>query len=143
MSSSKFFIKKLSSDATMPTRGSRYAAGHDLYSAVDLVIPAHSRAVVPTDIAMSIPVETYARVSARSGLSVKHGIEVGAGVVDADFRDGVGVVLYNHSNTDFHVKKGDRIAQVILERISMEEAHEVEDLDATERGTGGFGSTGV
>lgn len=76
-------------------------------------------------------------------MSWKHAIDVGAGVVDADYRGPVGVLLFNHSDLDFQVKAGDRIAQLIIERIMTPEVVEVLDLDSTARGEGGFGSTGV
>ena len=79
----------------------------------------------------------------RSGLAAKSFIDVGAGVVDEDYRGPLGVVLFNHANADFEVKQGDRIAQLICEKIVYPELVEVEDLDQTERGEGGFGSTGV
>ena len=86
-----------------------------------------------------------ARVSTapRSGLAVKKHIDVGAGVVDADYRGNVGVVLFNFSDEDFPVAPGDRVAQLILEKIDMASVEEVEDLPDTARGAGGFGSTGV
>ena len=79
----------------------------------------------------------------RSGLAWKHSIDVGAGVIDADYRGPVGVILFNHSDTDFEVKVGDRVAQMIIQQIVMPEVVEVQDLDSTLRGEGGFGSTGV
>lgn len=79
----------------------------------------------------------------RSGLAWKHSIDVGAGVIDADYRGSVGVILFNHSDVDFKVEPGDRIAQLIIERVMMPEVVEVLDLDSTARGDGGFGSTGV
>ncbi len=79
----------------------------------------------------------------RSGLAWKHSIDVGAGVIDADYRGPVGVILFNHSDTDFTIHAGDRIAQLILELIVTPQVLEVEDLDATTRGEGGFGSTGI
>jgi dUTP pyrophosphatase len=79
----------------------------------------------------------------RSGLALKHSIDVGGGVVDADYRGPVGVVLFNHSDVDFAVKPGDRVAQMIIQVIATPEVAEVDDLDATVRGEGGFGSTGV
>ena len=78
----------------------------------------------------------------RSGLAVKHGIDVGAGVVDYDYRGPLGVVLFNFGQEPFEVKAGDRIAQLVLERIVTPAVEEVEELDSTERGAGGFGSTG-
>ena len=82
-------------------------------------------------------------VAPRSGLTWKHSIDVGAGVIDADYRGSVGVILFNHSDIDFEVRVGDRIAQLIIEKIMTPNVMEVEDLDATVRGEGGFGSTGV
>jgi deoxyuridine 5'-triphosphate nucleotidohydrolase len=79
----------------------------------------------------------------RSGLALKNFIDTGAGVVDFDYRGNVGVVLFNHGEDDFSVSRGDRIAQLILERISMAQIEETEELPSTERGAGGFGSTGV
>jgi len=79
----------------------------------------------------------------RSGLAWKHSIDVGAGVIDADYRGDVGVILFNLSDKDFEVKRGDRIAQLILERIAIAVVEEVDDLDVSVRGAGGFGSTGV
>lgn len=95
-----------------------------------------------TDLSIAIPKDTYARIAPRSGLAWKHFIYTGAGVVDYDYRGNVGVILFNHSDKDFEVKKGDRVAQMILERIVTPGVVEVEDLDATDRGAGGFGSTG-
>ena len=85
----------------------------------------------------------YARIAPRSGLSVKKSIDVGAGVVDRDYRGEIGVVLINHSNKDFEVNVGDQIAQMILEQIKTPEVVEQADLDETDRGDKGFGSTGM
>jgi len=136
-------IKKLTEHATMPVRGSPLAAGFDLASAYDVVIPAGGKGIAKTDLAMKIPTTCYGRIAARSGLAWKKHIDVGAGVIDADYRGNVGVVLFNHGKEDLVINKGDRVAQLVLERISMMPAMEVEDLDSTERGAGGFGSTGV
>jgi len=136
-------VKKLSENAILPHRGSAHAAGYDLASAVEATVPARGKALVGTDLSIAIPEGTYARVAPRSGLALKHSIDVGAGVIDADYRGPVGVVLFNHSEVDFAVKPGDRIAQLIIEVIMTPEVAEVEDLDATVRGEGGFGSTGV
>ena len=141
-------------------------------------MPARGKALVATDLSISIPEGTYARVgkfpiftsiprelyrfvdsslslvlimgffffffaAPRSGLAWKHSIDVGAGVIDADYRGPVGVILFNHSDVDFEVKVGDRIAQLIIEKILTPDVVEVEDLDSTVRGEGGFGSTGV
>ena len=96
-----------------------------------------------TGLSISFPTGLYARIAPRSGLALKKFIDVGAGVVDADYRGEVGVVLFNHGDQDFEVKMGDRIAQLILEKIDTPPVEEVQGLDDTVRGTGGFGSTGV
>lgn len=135
-------VKRLSENATIPKRGSDGAAGYDLYSASDCVIPARGKGLVPTEISIAIPYGTYARIAPRSGLAWKNSIDTGAGVVDYDYRGPVGVILFNHGDADFQVKKGDRVAQMILERITTPEIVEVAELSDTKRGAGGFGSTG-
>lgn len=94
-------VKRLSEHAILPTRGSPGAAGYDLSSAYDDVVPAHGKAIIKTDLSIAIPHGTYARIAPRSGLAVKHFIDTGAGVVDEDYRGPVGVVLFNHSDADF------------------------------------------
>ncbi|KAL1336381.1 hypothetical protein HN51_030750 [Arachis hypogaea] len=136
-------VKKLSNNAVLPSRASPLSAGYDLSSAVETKILARGKALVATDLSISIPEGTYARIAPRSGLALKHSIDVGAGVIDADYRGPVGVILFNHSDVDFEVKVGDRVAQLILEKIVTPDVVEVEDLDSTVRGEGGFGSTGV
>jgi len=133
---------KLTPNATAPTRGSKFAAGYDLYSAYDYTIPATGKAIAMTDIQIQLPVGCYGRVAPRSGLAAKHHIDIGAGVIDIDYRGNVGVVMFNHSQQAFEVKKGDRIAQLICEQILYPELEEAKSLDETERGEGGFGSTG-
>eukprot|EP00192_Tetraselmis_astigmatica_P014922 CAMPEP_0117686942 /NCGR_PEP_ID=MMETSP0804-20121206/22791_1 /TAXON_ID=1074897 /ORGANISM="Tetraselmis astigmatica, Strain CCMP880" /LENGTH=165 /DNA_ID=CAMNT_0005498813 /DNA_START=230 /DNA_END=723 /DNA_ORIENTATION=- len=135
-------VKKLSDNAVLPRRGSDKAAGYDLSSAIRTTVPKRGKAMVPTDLSIAIPPGTYARVAPRSGLAWKHSIDTGAGVVDEDYRGPVNVILFNHSDTDFEIKAGDRIAQLVLERICTPEVEEVEDLDSTARGASGFGSTG-
>ncbi|KAF5187597.1 Deoxyuridine 5'-triphosphate nucleotidohydrolase [Thalictrum thalictroides] len=136
-------VKKLSEKAIIPSKGSALSAGYDLSSATEIKVPARGKALIPTDLSIAIPQGTYARVAPRSGLAWKHSIDVGAGVIDADYRGPVGVILFNHSDVDFEVKIGDRIAQLIIEKIMTPEVVEVDDLDSTVRGSGGFGSTGV
>jgi dUTP pyrophosphatase len=136
-------IKKLTPNATLPTRGSGGAVGYDLYSTDEVVVPPTHRVLVGTGIAMVLPNGVYGRVAPRSGLAVKHGIQVGAGVVDPDYTGEVKVVLFNHGDKDFEVKKGDRVAQLILERCETPEVEEVGTVEDTERGAGGFGSTGA
>lgn len=136
-------IKRLSENAVIPTRGSDLSAGYDLSASQPATIPPGGRAIVRTDLSIACPPGTYGRVAPRSGLTVKKGIHVGAGVIDADYRGAVGVVLFNLGQEDFEIKQGDRIAQLILEEIMMVPVLEVDDLDETVRGSGGFGSTGV
>jgi dUTP pyrophosphatase len=137
-------VKKLSYDAIIPTRGSDGAVGYDLYSSEDAVVPCQcGRALVGTGIALSLPNDVYGRVAPRSGLAVKHCINVGAGVIDPDYTGEVKVVLFNHGDKDFEVKKGDRIAQLILERCETPMVKEIGLLEETLRGSDGFGSTGL
>ncbi len=136
-------FKKLGIYATLPVRASKYAAGYDLFSATDIYISAHGKQVVPTDIAIAVPIGYYGRVAPRSGLTVKHFLDVGAGVIDSDFRGNVSVVMFNFSDVDYQVSIGDRIAQLIIEKIYTGSAWEVfDELNETSRGEDGFGSTG-
>lgn len=134
---------KLSDKAHAPTKGSAFAAGFDLRSAYYYVIPANGKELIKTDLQVEVPAGTYGRVAPRSGLAWKSHIDVGAGVIDADYRGNVGVILFNHSDQKFEVAPGDRVAQLICERIAYPELEEVKSLETTERGAGGFGSTGV
>ncbi|XP_028984658.1 deoxyuridine 5'-triphosphate nucleotidohydrolase, mitochondrial isoform X2 [Betta splendens] len=133
---------RLSNHATTPTRGSSKAAGYDLYSAYDYSIGSMDKAIVKTDIQIAVPHGCYGRVAPRSGLAAKHFIDVGAGVVDEDYRGNLGVVLFNFSKETFEVRKGDRVAQLLCEKICYPDLVEQETLDETDRGAGGFGSTG-
>merc|ERR1711992_103678 len=96
-------VAKLSDKAMVPTKGSKLAAGYDLYSAYDYVIPAQGKVIAKTDISIRVPDGTYGRIAPRSGLSAKHHIDVGAGVVDQDYTGNVGVVLFNHAPGDFSI----------------------------------------
>ena len=138
----KVFLR--SPAAKLPTKGSALAAGYDLYASQPGLIPAKGQGLIATDISIIVPEGTYGRVAPRSGLAVKNGISTGAGVIDADYRGEVKVVLFNHSDKDFEVKAGDRIAQLVLEVIVNADIVEIDadELDTTERGAGGFVSTG-
>ena len=124
----------------MPTKGSRMAAGHDIYALEEGMIPAKGQVLVRTGIAIGLPKSTYGRLAARSGMASKNGIAVGGGVIDADYTGEVEVILQNHGMEDHQFKAGDRIAQIIVEKIQQDEAMEIDELDETERGTEGFGS---
>lgn len=136
-------VKKLCYDAIVPTRGSDGAVGYDLYSSEDAVVPCQAgRALVGTGITVVLPPGVYGRVAPRSGLAVKHCINVGAGVIDPDYTGEIKVVLFNHGEKDFEIKKGDRIAQLVLEKCETPPIEEISIVEDTERGSSGFGSTG-
>lgn len=139
----KLLIKKLSEFATIPSKGSKYAAGYDLYAAYDYTIKARGKEMVKTDLQISVPPGTYGRIAPRSGLAWKNSIDTGAGVIDFDYRGPVNVILFNFGDQDFEIKRGDRIAQLVCEKIEYPEIEEVGDLENTDRGANGFGSTGV
>jgi dUTP pyrophosphatase len=134
-------VLKLSENACIPKRGSEFAAGYDLSSVENAVVKARGKSMIDTGISLGIPEGCYARIAPRSGLTWKHSIDVGAGVIDADYRGSIRVILFNHSDVDFEVKIGDRIAQVILEKVLTPEVEIVSSLSETIRGVGGFGST--
>ncbi|XP_031327694.1 deoxyuridine 5'-triphosphate nucleotidohydrolase, mitochondrial [Photinus pyralis] len=129
-------------EAFSPIKGSVKAAGYDLKSAQDCQVPARGKAIVSTGIKVQLPEGCYGRIAPRSGLAAKNFIDVGAGVVDEDYRGELKVILFNHSDSAFEVKAGDRIAQLICEKIFYPDIEEVKELSETERGEGGFGSTG-
>ncbi len=136
-------VKKLCYDAIVPTRGSDRSVGYDLYSSEDAMVPSQAgRAIVRTGITVVLPPGVYGRVAPRSGLAAKHCINVGAGVIDPDYTGEIKVILFNHGLKDFEIKKGDRIAQLILERCETPPIEEISIVEDTERGSGGFGSTG-
>ena len=127
----------------VPDRGSDHAAGLDLYAATSAHLPPGARCVVGTNIAVAIPEGHVGLVWPRSGLAVRHGIDVLAGVIDSDFAGEVGVVLINHGQEGYIVNEGDRIAQLLIQPVVMATPVLVDELPETARGTGGYGSTGV
>ena len=135
-------VKLLSPKAKLPTKGTSLAAGYDLSSAQQVIIPANGRALIQMDLSISVPKGTYGRIAPRSGLAVKHGITTGAGVIDADYTGPIGIVLFNHGDQEFNIQEGDRIAQLILEQVANKPVIEVWELTQTQRGDKGFGSTG-
>jgi dUTP pyrophosphatase len=140
-------IVTLSSHALLPKKGSVNAAGYDLYSIETGVIKPKERRLIPTGISLAIPSGYYGRIAPRSGLAFKHGIDVMAGVIDSDYRGEVGVILYNSDSfNDFIFNIGDKIAQIIFEKhydFVFNEVFQIKDLNETQRGSGGFGSTGI
>tara|TARA_Y100001938_G_scaffold7351_1_gene9056 strand:+ start:2062 stop:2511 length:450 start_codon:yes stop_codon:yes gene_type:complete len=135
-------IKKLSSDAQMPTKAHSSDAGYDLYSSEPIILAPMERKVVKTGIAIALPTSLYGRVAPRSGLAVKKGLDVLAGVVDSSYRGEVGVVLINLSNERIYLDKGSKIAQLILEAHHDAQWEEVDSLPESDREDRGFGSSG-
>lgn len=136
-------IKRLTLDATLPTRASPGSVGYDLYSLNDLVIQPNSRDIVSTGVCATIPLGCYGRIAPRSGLTVKYGIHVGAGVIDPDYTGELKVCLFNLGSVPFEIKQGERIAQLILEKCSTPLIQEVNELQKTMRANRGFWSTGA
>ena len=142
----KLFVKRLTPDSILPTRGSRYAAGLDLYASETVCIPIGSLDtsgnLVSTGISMVIPNGYYGRIAPRSGMSVKYGLIVNAGVIDSDYRGEIKILFNNFTKSNVIIHKGDKVAQIIIEKIALLDVEEVDDLKDTERGNNGFGSTG-
>ena len=135
--------KRLSDKGTLPTRAHKYDAGWDLYSSENLQIVSNHRRTVSTSIALSIPDGYVGLIWPRSGLAVKRGIDVFAGVIDAGYRGEIKICLYNSSGTTVEISSGDRVAQIIFHKLPETNMLEVDDLEDSERGVGGFGSSGV
>ncbi len=141
-------IKKIIDVAKLPIFGSESAAGMDVFATDDVIIQPNGRSLVGTGITVSWigpdAENYYLRVAPRSGLAVKSNIDVGAGVIDYDYRGELKVLLINnHHVNKFHVSRGDKIAQLILEKINRPNIVEVSEHSETKRGENGFGSTGV
>jgi len=132
----------LEEGAKVPIRGSKLSAGYDLFSNEESLIPAGERKLISTGIRIRFPEGHYARVAPRSGWAVKKSIDVGAGVIDIDYAGIVMILLINNSKEEIKIPRHERIAQLILEKISNPEIEIADILDLTERGDGGFGSTG-
>ncbi len=140
-------IKKLNANAVIPKAATGGSAGMDLYACLDsdVVLKPGERALIPTGIAIALPDSSYvAYIFARSGLAIKNGITLSncVGVVDSDYRGEVKVGLVNLSDKDYTVTSGERIAQMVIAPVIIPEICEANELDETERGAGGFGSTG-
>ena len=140
-----FKVALINDKAQVPLSATDGSAGYDLFATEALVIPSNKRSAVSTGISVEFPSDHYLRIAPRSGLAYKSGIDVGAGVIDSDYKGEIKVILFNHSDTDFIINVGDRIAQMIYVKISKPTLNVVpfDELSKTERGEGGFGSTGV
>ena len=145
-------IKLNHPNAVLPTRGSKYAVGYDLYSCEELIIGKNNSALVDTGIILDIDLDIhnefnslYARIAPRSGISYKKKTTVGAGVIDPDYRGNIKILIFNHNNEEaLHIQKGDKIAQLIFEKVYTPKIFKIEnnEVSETDRGLIGFGSTG-
>jgi dUTP pyrophosphatase len=134
-------------DLSLPAYATDHSAGMDLLAAVKetVVIAPHKRVLIPTGISIALPEGYEAQVRPRSGLALKHGVTVlnAPGTIDADYRGEVGVILVNHGDQDFTVERGMRVAQLIIAPYTRAEWQQVNSLEGSARGAGGFGSTGT
>jgi len=126
---------------------SSHAAGMDLYAALEkeIILVPGERKLIPTGLAIALPDGYEAQIRPRSGLALKKGISLvnTPGTIDADYRGEIGVILINHGNDEINIKRGDRIAQMVINKIEQPVLVEVEELEETSRAKGGFGHTGV
>ena len=138
-------FKKVHPEAVLPAYAHASDAGMDVRSVEDVVIPAGGRALVHTGLVMLLPPGYEAQVRPRSGLALKHGITVlnTTGTIDSGYRGEVGVILANFGSEGFAVAKGDKIAQIVVAPVTQAAVEEAYEIDETDRGAGGFGSTGV
>ena len=135
-------FKRLDQRAVLPTRGSAAAAGLDLYSIEAVRLEPGQRVLVRTGLAVAVPVGSYGRLAPRSGLATKLGLDVLAGVIDADYRGEIGCLLYNSGQEPINLPEESKICQLIIEKIITPRAVWSDTLGNTDRGDGGFGSTG-
>jgi dUTP pyrophosphatase len=141
--SERLNFKRLHPEARLPARGSAGAAGLDLCAVERVTIEPGGRAAVRTGLAVAIPRGFYGRVAPRSGLAVRHGLDVLAGVIDSDYRGEILCALVNLGREPFEVEPGARVAQLIVEAVATPDPAWAEELEETARGAGGFGSTGL
>ena len=135
-------FEKLDPNAVLPTRGSTYAAGLDLFSIEAATLGPKERRLIRTGLAVAIPKGYYGRLAPRSGLATNKGIDVLAGVIDADYRGEIGCLIYNAGDELIDLPAQSKICQLIIEKIITPTAVWVDGLSHTSRGSGGFGSTG-
>lgn len=146
MTTNTIKFKKLSKNAVIPSYGTEYSAGADLYSSMeDVTINPNETVFINTDISIEIPVGLVGLIYARSGMACKKGVAPAnkVGVIDSDYRGEIMVALYNHSNQAVTIAKGDRVAQLVIAPYIKANFQEVDELEDTVRGEGGFGSTGT
>jgi len=139
----KIKFKRLHPSAQLPARGSINSCGLDIHSIESLTINVGERVVIHTGLAVEIPIGYYGRLAPRSGLALKNGIDLMGGVIDADYRGEVMCLMINLGSEDMKINIGDRIAQLIIEKVAILDPEWTTDLEATERNIKGFGSTGI
>jgi dUTP pyrophosphatase len=139
----KLLVKKLDPSAIIPTKANGSDAGYDLYALDGAIVEKNTHRLIKTGISMAIPEGYVGLIWPRSGLAYKHGLDVFAGVIDSGYRGDIGVILFNSQYSSYGISKGDRIAQILIQKVEDFELLEVEDLDSTERNSGGFGSSGI
>ena len=135
-------IKLLSMNAYTPTKGTEESAGFDFYTPVDVIIPSRSDVLIPLDISMEMPIGFAMIMKEKSGLATKKKIVMGASVIDNDYRGNCHAHLFNLSDETVYFKKGEKVCQGVMLSVPYIEVVEVEELNNTVRGEGGFGSTG-
>ena len=133
-------VVRTTPNAVLPTKGSDFAAGFDICCAEDTIIPQKGKGWVETDIKVDLPKGTYGRLALRSGVSERFHLSIEAGIVN---ESPIRILIFNHGNLDYHIKTGDRVAQLICEKLLRPKIQEVQSLEDTSRGTAGFGSTGL
>jgi len=140
----KLKVKKLSKLAEIPQYQTEESAGFDLHSVDDVILKPFERKLIATGISFEIPKGYEIQIRPRSGLAYKHGITVlnSPGTIDSDYRGEIKILLINHSDEDFEIKVGERVAQAVIQKVCQASFEEVEDLNSTVRGVAGFGSTG-
>ncbi len=139
----KILVKKLHLEAKLPSYAHPGDAGMDLFSAEDIAINSGERIVCKTGVAMQIPEGYAGLIWDKSGIAAKNGIKTMGGVIDSGYRGEIGIVMQNLSKDVYNIKKGEKIAQMLIQRVESPEIVEVEELSDTSRGDGGFGSTGI
>src|SRR3989344_991251 len=136
-------IKKLVGDAVVPKYANPGDAGMDFFANEEVIIKPNQRKLVNTGISMAIPLGYVGLIWDKSGIASKHGIKTMAGVIDSSYRGEIKILLHNLSAEEFKIEKGTKIAQMLIQPVEQKAIVEVESLDDTKRGTGGFGSTGI
>ena len=138
-------IKRLSNEAILPEYAHPGDAGMDMFSTEEVIIRAGETALIPTGIAIELPKSTEAQIRPRSGLALKHSVTVlnTPGTIDEGYRGEIRIILINHGKNDFKVDKGMKIAQMVIKPVIQANIIEIKELSSSERGEGGFGSTGV